>query len=146
MKKLDKNKIMSLACPLLFLAFGIWIRVSAVKMAKRDAMFPKIVAWLIIIVSVIDFISEMRKTEHKNRFANSNVLKVAICVVVMFLYVGLMKKIGFYLDTLLLTAFTMWILDYRNYKVLPIAAVIITTVVFAAFKYLLKVPLPTLFL
>ena len=146
MKKIDKNKIISLACPLIFLIFGIWILFSAMQMSKRDGTFPKIVAGLIIIISVIDFISEMRKEEHKDRFANTNILKVIICTVVMFVYVVLIKKIGFFIDTLILTAFTMWILDYKNYKILPVAAFVITTVVFVAFKYLHKVPLPTLFL
>ncbi|MEI3283151.1 MAG: hypothetical protein V8R61_10890 [Enterocloster sp.] len=40
----------------------------------------------------------------------------------------------------------MWVLDYKNYKMLAVSAVIITTVVFVAFNYLLNVPLPTLWL
>lgn len=64
----------------------------------------------------------------------------------MFLYVILLKKIGFIIDTLLLSAFTMWTLDYRNYKLLPLISVLITAVVFFIFYYLLKVPLPTIWL
>ena len=58
----------------------------------------------------------------------------------------LLKKIGFILDTLLLTSYTMFALGYRNWKLLPVASVVITAAVFGVFYGLLNVPLPTLFL
>lgn len=143
---MNKNKIISLISPAAFLLFGIWVRYSAASMTKRDAMMPIIVAYAIIIVSIIDFITEWRKKEHKDRFAGVNFGRVGACIAAMYLYVFLIQKIGFYLDTLWLTAFTMWVLDYKNYKMLAVSAVIITTVVFVAFNYLLNVPLPTLWL
>lgn len=143
---MDKNKIIALSAPLVFLVFGIWIRVSTLTMTKRDSVFPNLIAYTVIAVSIIDFISVYRKNGYKNRFKGVNALKLSECLAAMFLYVFLLKKIGFVIDTLLLSAFTMWVLDYRNYKILPFASVLITAAVFIIFYYLLNVPLPTLWL
>lgn len=143
---MNKNKMIALSSPLVFLVFGIWIRVSTMSMTKRDSVFPNLVAYMVIAVSIIDFISIYRRTEHKNRFRGINVPKLFECLGAMFLYVILLKKIGFVIDTLFLTAFTMWVLDYRNYRRLPLISVLITAAVFIIFYYLLKVPLPTLWL
>lgn len=143
---MNKNKMIALASPLVFLVFGIWIRFSTLSMTKRDSVFPNLVAYMVIVVSMIDLISVYRKTEHKNRFKGVNTLKLFQCLAAMFLYVFLLKKIGFVIDTLFLTAFTMWVLDYRNYKILPLVSILITAVVFIIFYYLLNVPLPTLWL
>ena len=143
---MNKNKMIALSSPLVFLVFGIWIRISTMSMTKRDSVFPNLVAYMVIAVSIIDLISIYRKTEHKNRFQGINVPKLLECLGAMFVYVILLKKIGFLIDTLFLTAFTMWVLDYRNYKRLPLLSVLITAAVFIIFYYLLKVPLPTLWL
>ncbi len=143
---MNKNKIVSLSVPVAFLIFGIWVRYSAISMASRDAMLPILVSYAIILISLLDFITEWRQKEHKDRFQGVNFGRLAACLIAMYLYVFLMRKIGFYLDTLWLTAFTMRVLDYKNYKLLALASVIITSVVFGAFYCLLNVPLPTLWL
>lgn len=82
---MNKNKIISLISPAAFLLFGIWVRYSAASMTKRDAMMPIIVAYAIIIVSIIDFITEWRKKEHKDRFAGVNFGRVGACIAAMYL-------------------------------------------------------------
>lgn len=143
---MNKNKMIALSSPLVFLVFGIWIRVSTLSMTKRDSVFPNLVAYMVIVISIIDLVSVYRKSEHKNRFQGINAPKLFQSLAAMFLYVILLKKIGFVIDTLLLSAFTMWVLDYRNYKRLPLISVLITAAVFVIFYYFLKVPLPTLWL
>lgn len=143
---MSKNKLVSLLCPLAFLVFGIWIKVSTLTMAKRDQMFPNLVAYLIIICAVIDFISEWRKMDHKDRFKGVNFVRLFACVAALFLYVFLIKKIGFFLDTLILCIFLMRLLGYKRWAVLIPSAIAITAVVFGVFWGLLNVPLPTIFL
>lgn len=143
---MTKNKLVSLLSPAAFLLFGIWIKVSTLSMSKRDATFPSLVSYVIIVISVIDLISELRKAEHKDRFKDTSLLRVLACVAAMFLYVFLLKKIGFFLDTVLLGTFIMWVLGYQRYKILAACAVGIAAVVFGVFYGLLNVPLPTLFL
>ena len=64
----------------------------------------------------------------------------------MCLYVFLFKKIGFFFDTLWLTAATMLILGYRRYGVIAISSVLITGAVFGVFYFLMHVPFPTVIL
>lgn len=143
---MTKNKMIALLCPLAFLIFGIYIRVATMSMSSRDATFPNLVSYVVIVISIIDFISVWRKKEHKAIFAGVNFLKLFECLAAMCIYVFLLKKVGFVIDTLLLTSFTMYALDYKNWKLLPIISVVITAVVFGVFYGLLNVPLPTLFL
>ena len=143
---MTKNKLVSLLSPVAFLLFGIWIKVSTLSMNKRDATFPSLVSYVIIVISVIDLISELRKAEHKDCFKDTNILRVLMCLAAMFLYVFLLKKIGFFFDTVLLGAFIMWTLGYKQYKILAVCAVGLSAVVFGVFYGLLHVPLPTLFL
>ena len=58
----------------------------------------------------------------------------------------LIKKIGFFLDTLALCIFLMRLLGYKRWKILIPAAIGITAAVFGVFYGLLNVPLPTIFL
>lgn len=143
---MTKNKLISLLCPLAFLAFGIWIRVSTLSMQRKDAVFPSLVSYVVIGISIIDLIVEFRREKDKDRFKDVNFVRLLATITAMFLYVFLLKKIGFFLDTLLLTAFTMRILGYRNYVVLVLSSLGITAAVFGVFYGLLNVPLPTLFL
>lgn len=143
---MTKSKLIALLCPVAFFIFGVYIRVTSMSMSSRDATFPNLVAYVILVVSVIDFISVWRKKEHKAIFAGVNFLKLFECLAAMCLYVFLLKKIGFLIDTFLLTSFTMYALDYKNWKLLPVIAAIITAAVFGVFYGLLNVPLPTLFL
>lgn len=143
---MTKNKIISLLCPIAFLLFGIYVRISTLSMSRRDAAFPSMVAYVVIAISIIQLIVDLRKTDHKPRFSNVNFLKLGECVAVMMVYIFLLKKIGFVFDTLLLSAFTMYILGYKKYKILIFSSVLITAIVFGAFYYLLNVPLPTLWL
>ena len=155
--KWTKNKVISLLVPVLFLAFGIWILSEAtgmlfgfIKVGRGmrgdDAPFPTMVAWLIIVISIVDFIVELRKDNQKNRFANVNFLALLLCLGAMCLYVYLLKKIGFFFDTLWLSAATMLILGYRKYWAIALSAVLITGAVFGVFYFLMHVPLPTVLL
>ena len=139
-------KLISLIAPLVFLAFGIWVFVSTKSMRGTDATFPSMVAVLIIVIAVIDFIVELRKDNHKDRFANVNWIALLSSLAAMCLYVYLFKKIGFFFDTLWLTAVTMLILGYRRYGVIAISSVLITGVVFGVFYFLMHVPFPTVIL
>ena len=144
--KLNKNKIISLIAPVAFLAFGIWVYLSTRTMRGTDGTFPSMVAILIIAISIVDFIVELRKDNHKDRFADVNWIALLSSLAAMCLYVFLFKKIGFFFDTLWLTAATMLILGYRRYGVIAISSVLITGAVFGVFYFLMHVPFPTVIL
>ena len=144
--KLSKNKIISLIAPVAFLAFGIWVYLSTRTMRGTDGTFPSMVAILIIAISIVDFIVELRKDNHKDRFADVNWIALLSSLAAMCLYVFLFKKIGFFFDTLWLTAATMLILGYRRYGIIAISSVLITGAVFGVFYFLMHVPFPTVIL
>lgn len=141
-----KNKIVSLLCPSAFLLFGIYIIVESTKFKSTDGIFPIMTAVLLIAVSLIQFVKDLLTKEHKDRFADSNILQVLEYVAALLLYAFLFKKIGYILDTLWLTGYTMFALRYRDWKKLLLISVGITAVLYFIFRILLKVPLPTIWL
>lgn len=143
---MQKNKLISLLCPAAFFLFGIYIYISALSFRSSDKTFPKLIAVLIIVISIVDFIVELRRAEHKDRFKDVRFVRLLLSIALMFAYVFLLKKIGFFLDTVLLTSLAMLLLDYEKPKWIPVYSISISGVVYIIFGILLKVPLPTLFL
>lgn len=144
---MKKYKIANLLSPIAFLLFGIWVFITCAPMSRGNRMFPQIVAVLTIVIAVVGIISVLRDKETKPVFGSDvNFGKLATCILSICIYIFLMKKIGFYLDTLLLTGFNTWNMGYRKYHMIAVSSFIITTVVFGTFYFLIKAPLPTLFL
>lgn len=52
---MTKNKLIALLCPVAFFIFGIYIWVATMSMSSRDATFPRLVSYVIIVIAVIDF-------------------------------------------------------------------------------------------
>ena len=131
--------------PVFFVIFSIWIIVTAYQMGSAEGTFPLMVGGFQLIVALFQLYFDLTKSEHVNKFKNSNVWKVIEAVAVMSLYVFMLKKIGYVIDTTVLAIYTMVTLGYRRWGVVFISAVSITAVVFFVFKVLLNVPLPMLF-
>ena len=142
---MKKEKIGTFLVPAAFFLLAAYILFSARFMSERDAMFPNLIAWIMLLISVIEGISEWRKKQVGFRFAGNNLAKVAEVIAALFGYIFLLGKIGFYFDSLILSMAIMWLLGYRRKIVLIMASLLITTVVFVIFYVLIKVPLPTLF-
>ena len=144
---MSKEKMVALICPIAFLLFGIWIRISTLSFSStRDSRFPNLAAYLIIIMSVVQLVSDLRKNNHKQIFKDCNLIMILEYLLLLCLYIFLLKKIGFVLDTLILTMGTMLLLGYRRYKIMIPTSIGITLAVFGIFYGLLRVPLPTLIL
>lgn len=144
---MDKNKWIALLSPLTFFVFGIWVFITSSSMSRGNRTFPQIIAVLTIFISMIGLFSVLREKEVAPLFGeNVNYVKLLTCVLSLCIYIFLMKKIGFYLDTLLLTSFHTWNMGYRKYPMLGFSSILITTVVSGVFYFLIKAPLPTLFM
>lgn len=142
---MSKEKAINLIMPVFFVIFSIWIIVTAYQMGSEEGMFPLMVGSFQLIVALFQLYFDLTKSEHANKFKNSNVWKVIEAVAVMSLYVFMLKKIGYVIDTTVLAIYTMVTLGYRRWGVVLISAVSITAAVFFVFKVLLNVPLPMLF-
>lgn len=144
---MKKNKIVNLLCPTAFLLFGAWVFMACASMSRGNRMFPQIVAVLTVLIAVVGIINVLCDENTKPVFSSDvNYAKLATCVLSICVYIFLMKKIGFYIDTLFLTSFNTWNMGYRRYHMIAMSSVLITTVVFFTFYFLIKAPLPTLFL
>lgn len=144
---MKRNKIVNLLCPTAFLLFGAWVFMTCAPMSRGNRMFPQIVAVLTILIAVVGIINVLCDENAKPVFnSDVNYVKLTTCVLSICVYIFLMKKIGFYIDTLLLTGFNTWNMGYRRYHMIAVSSVLITTVVFCTFYFLIKAPLPTLFL
>lgn len=143
---MNKCKLSVLLMPIFFLILGIYIVVSASMMSTTEGTFPRMVGVLTVIVAGVQLYNDIKKKNHKDIFGNSNILKVTEATIVLFAYVYLLEKIGYIVDTILLSATTMYFLNYRNIKMVVISSVGFTVLVFIIFKMLLKVPLPMIFL
>ena len=87
----------------------------------------------------------LRRKDHEDRFAQSNLLKVAELLAVLCIYVFLLKKAGYFICTSVLMFYMMLTQGYKRYAVAALTSVLFTALVFFVFKVLLNVPLPTLF-
>ena len=138
--------MVSLICPVAFLLFGIWLRFSTLSMSSRDATFPNLVAYVTIFCAIMQLIQDLKNNSHKARFTGVSFPRLIACTAGLFLYAFLLRTIGFPIGTFLLLMFIMWILGYRKYKVIVLASLAITAVVYGIFGILLNVPLPTVWL
>lgn len=139
---MDKKKLSVLAMPVFFLLLGIYIIVSSNAMSSSEGTFPRMVGWLTVLVAVVQLYNDIKKKDCKHVFANSNMRKVIEATAILFAYVLLLEKIGYIVDTILLSAVTMWFLNYKNIKAILISSIGFTLIVYCIFKILLKVPLP----
>ncbi|MBF4692112.1 tripartite tricarboxylate transporter TctB family protein [Fusibacter ferrireducens] len=143
---MNKDKRVTLSMPIFFILFGLWLIFASSSMAKIEGAFPRMIGIFTLIVALYQLYSDLRATTYKNKFKDANILKVAMILIVLIVYTVLFDKIGYMIDTFLLSLFTMITLGYKNKMKAAMLSFLITTGVFLIFSILLKVPLPTLFL
>ena len=78
--------------PVFFVIFSIWIIVTAYQMGSEEGTFPLMVGGFQLIVALFQLYFDLTKSEHVNKFKNSNVWKVIEAVAVMSLYVFLLRS------------------------------------------------------
>ena len=142
---MTKNKLISLTLPMFFLAFSVWVFVSGQRMGENLGAFPRLIGIFTFGVAVFHLADVLRRKDHEDRFAQSNLLKVAELLAVLCIYVFLLKKAGYFICTSVLMFYMMLTQGYKRYAVAALTSVLFTALVFFVFKVLLNVPLPTLF-
>jgi signal transduction histidine kinase len=142
---LEKKKLTELCVPAFFLLLAGWILYNCSKMGGEEATFPRMVGVFILIVAAYEFFFDLKRKDIKPVFQNSNLLKVIETVLILFAYIFLLNHIGYIVDTIILSALIMYLLGYRNHKMMAVISIALTMVVFLMFKVLLRVPLPMLF-
>lgn len=139
-----KKLLVDLSMPIVFIALAIWMIVESSTFPGEEGAFPKLIGLFMLIVAIFILFTTLRQKESKVDFKSINKRKVVEILVVLTLYVALFRVIGYIIDTVLLCAYVITTLGYKNYKVTVLTSLGVTVVVFALFKIVLGVPLPLL--
>lgn len=142
---MTRAKLVNLSVSVFFILFSIWIIKTGWEMGAEEGTFPLMVGVFQLIVALFQLYFDLQGNNHVNKFEESNVWKVIEATAVMLCYVYLLKKIGYIIDTTLLSIYLMLTLGYRRIKIIIPASIGFTLVVFVVFKVCLRVPLPMVF-
>lgn len=143
---LNKKQLMiELAMPAAFILMAVYVIAKAVSMEK-EGVFPIMSAGVLLLCAVYLLGETLVKRQAVVSLAGVNLPMVGLTLLALLIYVVLLKKIGYVIDTFLLSAFIMRSLGYRKYGVIALCSVLAVAATFFIFKILLSVPLPMVFL
>lgn len=112
--------------------------------ALSPALFPLIVASLVLIFSIIQIIKSLvdENIVDKKKVNSGNVKKLIGVILISFIYLIILPKIHFLLSSILYLATFMYILGERDLKILVIVSVITPVLIQYIFGTILNVYLP----
>lgn len=99
-----KQLIIELAMPIVFALISIYIIVKAIPM-EGEGVFPIMSAGVLLICAAYLFFETLVKKEEVVKLEGVNLGKVGITLLALIVYVVLIKKIGYIVDTFLLCVF-----------------------------------------
>lgn len=140
-----KQLYIELAMPIVFILASIYIIVKAIPM-ESEGVFPIMSAGVLLLCSIYLFIEVLVKREVIVKLEGVNLPMVGITILALAVYVFLLKKIGYVIDTFLLCAFIIRSLGYKRYGIIALCSVLAVAATFVVFKVILSVPLPMIFL
>ena len=132
-----KQLIIELAMPIVFALVSIYIIVKAIPMEGEGVL---------LIGAAYLFFETLVKKEEVVKLEGVNLGKVGITLLALIVYVVLLKKIGYIIDTFLLCVFIIRSLGYKKIGITVLCAALAVCATFFVFKVLLSVPLPMIFL
>lgn len=145
----DKKR--NLIVSFLFMAFGIFLFIESMgikHMMKNDVgsgFFPKIIAVVIIVVSVIRLVMTLLEVEGEKKKSDSDMVGGWSSIVLIGAYVIAFRPVGFIIDTVIYLFIQMLILtpkEKRNIPMIGIIAVVAPICIYVLFTYVINTPLP----
>ena len=140
-----KQLIIELAMPIVFALVSVYVIVKAIPM-ESEGVFPIMSAGVLLACAVYLFVETLIKQKAVVKLEGVNLPMVGLTILALVLYVVLLKRIGYLIDTFLLCAFIMRFLGYKKLGVIGICSLAAVAGTFFVFKVLLSVPLPMVFL
>lgn len=140
-----KQLMIELAMPIVFILVAVYAIVKAIPM-KSEGVFPILSACVLLLSAVYLLFEALKKKEVVVKLEGVNLLMVGITLLTLAIYVLLLKKIGYIVDTFVLSVFIIRSLGYKKIGVTFLCSALTVAGVFVIFKVLLSVPLPMLFL
>ena len=140
-----KQFLIELAMPVVFILAAIYIIVKAIPM-EGEGVFPIMSAGVLLICAVYLLFETLVKKAVIVKLEGVNLVMVGVTLLALIVYVILIKKIGYVIDTFLLCVLMIRSLGYKTIGVTVMCAVLAVAATFFVFKVLLSVPLPMIFL
>ena len=129
-----KQWIIELAMPAAFILMAAYVAVQSLSMGS-EGIFPMMSAGVLFLCAVYLLFQTLKKQQAVVSLQGVNLKMVGITLLALLVYVFLLKKIGYVIDTFLLCAF-----------IIAVCSVAAVAVVFVIFKVVLSVPLPMIIL
>ena len=155
---MKKENLVSGALVVLFGIYVFWTATNfGLKGLSPDplgpAFFPKVLGIGLIGLGLLLMLiaiqkneevveEEQEKQEQKGQFLTKGNTKILLIIALGILYVYLLLKIGFVLDTLIFILAVMFITGERLWWKIAVSSLTISFGLFFLFKYVLKVMLP----
>lgn len=132
---------------LIFFAVGIFVMSN--PLPTQSATFPRIVASIMILLSVLLIVSGMKKAKQydEEQATESNIKDVAYQNVLkgggmILLYILLMPMLGFFVSTSIFIASFMFVFKERSVKKILLTVITLDVFIYLIFVAQLNVPLP----
>jgi len=154
LRKLEKN-----ALTLCFSFFGIWVIwlshqldvAAGTKLGFNLSFYPRLLGWFIFIASLIILFRQFSKREEKDddktqavpSFKNVALLKrMGGSIVLVIAYMSLISIVGYLLLTPIFLFAFISLLGNRNWVMIILVSILLTSLVYFFFWMLLYIPLP----
>jgi len=140
---------------IVFIALSIFIFVQSSTFQQTmiidnfigAAFFPRMIAVILLFLSAILIISSvLEKNRHNegNGIFKWDTFKLPLIgVAVLLIYIVLLDKLGFIMDTILLNVILLTVFKYENKLLTFLLSCCITLAIFQVFQRMLMVPLPS---
>jgi putative tricarboxylic transport membrane protein len=138
-----------ISCVFILLGIIVLVNVSTYPSVGREqitgpAFFPRLLALILIGLSVMLFISNYRsKDQSSTGLFDIYAINAYITMVGLLGYMVMINIVGFIIATPILLFGLMKFYGMKKYPKLVLSSVIITGIIYGVFKLLLAVPLPT---
>ena len=140
-----KQLMIERAMPIVMILVSIYVIVKSQAMGS-EGVFPTMSAAVLLISSIYIMGETIMKKKQVVKLEGVNLPMVGVTLLALVVYVLLLKKIGYILDTFILCAFIMRALGYKKYPIIIVCSLAAVLAVFVIFKVLLSVPLPMILL
>ncbi|AEE92223.1 conserved membrane protein of unknown function [Tepidanaerobacter acetatoxydans Re1] len=148
-------KRINIVTGIIFIALSIFIFVQSLSFQQTmitdnfigAAFFPRMIAVIMLILSAILIVSSILEKDWHND--TSSIFKwetfkfPLIGVIVLLIYIMLLDKLGFIIDTIILNIVLLSIFRYNNKILTLLLSCAITLAIFQVFQRILMVPLPS---
>ena len=99
--------------PIVFALVSVYVIVKAIPM-ESEGVFPIMSAGVLLACAVYLFVETLIKQKAVVKLEGVNLPMVGLTILALVLYVVLLKRIGYLIDTFLLCAFIMRFLGYKK--------------------------------